>query len=466
MQNPVQNSAVEIQSLDTALSAETLFSMVSDLPFPVWLDSSDSNIEGGRYHLISAVPEEQIQASQASKEEADTFFAKAQSLLDQYPARNAMPGVPFQGGLVGYISYELGAASLSVESKNRNSGSQGFMGLYLWALIIDKLNQSQQLIFHPDCNPTTKQEVVARYTAESQEDVVNRRFHIQKPFSPSIGKSDYLRDLAEINDYVHAGDVYQVNYAQHFRAPYQGNTLDAYRRLRQFAPAPYSGYFQLDDKAILCHSPEQFLEVKGRHVRSSPIKGTAPRSANQRLDQRNAEVLQASEKDRAENLMIVDLMRNDLGKLCVSGSVQASKLFELKSYSNVHHLVSEIVGELEPGRSGLDLLKEAIPAGSITGAPKKRSVEIIQKLEAQPRSFYCGNLGYISLCSNMDFNIGIRSLIADGQEMHCWGGGGIVADSNPEKEYEETLHKVGGLMTELEEHFLNAENSESNQTSA
>ena len=153
--------------------------------------------------------------------------------------------------------------------------------------------------------------------------------------------------------------------------------------------------------------------------------------------------------------MIVDLMRNDLSKHCTPGSVQTSKLFELKSYSNVHHLVSEITGELDSASSGLNLLSDSLPAGSITGAPKKRAVEVIGELETRQRSFYCGNLGYASLCGNLDFNIGIRSLVADGQHIHCWGGGGIVADSHPEKEYQEILHKVGGLMSELEDHFLN-----------
>lgn len=462
----MNNATVEIQSLECNLPAEILFQRISDLPASIWLDSSST--EGGRYHLISAAPEKEIRIESATTEQAQYFFSASQALLDGFEQHNTMPGIPFQGGLISYISYELSTASIGVESKERSMMPSGFVGLYLWAIIIDTLNQSQQLVVHPQCNPETKKLVLSRMRNHLNGELPERQetFALKRPFAASICEEDYIDDLSQIDDYIRAGDAYQVNYAQHFSTRYSGNPLDAYLKLRKFAPAPYSGYLQIDNKALLCHSPEQFIEVKGQHARTSPIKGTAPRSGDQRLDRRNAEVLQASEKDRSENLMIVDLMRNDLGKHCVPGSVQTSKLFELKSYSNVHHLVSEIVGELRPENTPLELLSAALPAGSVTGAPKKRAVEIIRELESRQRSFYCGNLGYASFCGNLDFNIGIRSLVADGQTIHCWGGGGIIADSNPTKEYEETLHKVGGLMSELEAHFLALETSEPNQTSA
>ena len=455
-------NSIDIQALQEASPPELLFQKIADLPYPVWLDSATS--EDTRYHILSAVPEETICIEEASAASASLVLEKAKHLLANHPKRNAMPNIPFQGGLIGYFSYDLGAAGLGVDQTETSMLPAAYAGLYLWALIIDNLNQSQQLVFHPDCDPQTKKLVISRFAEASESESRVASFELTSPFSPSVDKESYRTTISQIDDYIHAGDVYQVNYAQHFSASYKGETLDAYLRLREQAPAPYSGYLKLGDRALLCHSPEQFLEIKGRHVCTRPIKGTAPRSGDEQLDRRNAEVLLASEKDRAENLMIVDLMRNDLGKHCVTGSVQTNKLFELKSYSNVHHLVSEIAGELKADSSGLDLLFDSLPAGSITGAPKKRAVEIIGELETQQRSFYCGNLGYASLCGNLDFNIGIRSMVADGHNMHCWGGGGIVADSNAEKEYRETLHKVGGLMSELEKCSL--QDASSDQSTA
>ena len=449
----MSNNSIDIRALQALGEPEVLFERIIDLPYPVWLDSSHS--EDSRYHILSAAPDQYISAKTANAKNARSLFQDAQALLDSLPKRNPMPNIPFQGGLIGYFSYELGAADLGVQQTNSPLIPSGFVGLYLWALIIDNLNQSQQLVFHPSCDPKTKALVISRYSSASARLLAEDTFSLRSPFSPSADKTTYQRNTSDIDRYIHAGDVYQVNFARHYSAPYTGNTFQAYLRLRQRAPAPYSGYLKLDEGAILCHSPEQFLEIQGRRVRTRPIKGTAPRSGDSQLDKRNAEVLIASEKDRSENLMIVDLMRNDLSKHCTPGSVQTSKLFELKSYSNVHHLVSEITGELDSASSGLNLLSDSLPAGSITGAPKKRAVEVIGELETRQRSFYCGNLGYASLCGNLDFNIGIRSLVADGQHIHCWGGGGIVADSHPEKEYQEILHKVGGLMSELEDHFLN-----------
>lgn len=452
----MSTNSIDIRTLQEPSAPESQFQKIADLNYPVWLDSSNalSNSEENRYHILSALPDQQIIIETASSTNASLAYQKAAEMLERLPKRNAMPNIPFQGGLIGYLSYDLGAVNLGIEQPEEPMIPVAFFGLYLWALIIDNLNQSQQLVFHPECDPETKRLVLSRFTNSAKDRNTKRRFALTSPFSSTTDKAAYKSALSKIDDYIHAGDVYQANYAQHFLAPYCGDTLEAYLQLRKQAPAPYSAYIKLGDRALLCHSPEQFLEIKGRHVRTKPIKGTAPRSGDTQLDRRNAEVLLASEKDRSENLMIVDLMRNDLGKHCTPGSIQVSKLFELKSYSNVHHLVSEIVGELSDKSTALDLLSDSLPSGSITGAPKKRAVEIINELESHQRSFYCGNLGYASLCGNIDFNVGIRSMVADGEHIHCWGGGGIVADSNSEKEYQETLHKVGGLMSELEDHFL------------
>ena len=471
-------------SLPHSLCVETLFPFIQDLPYPVWLDSSDDH--EGRYHIVSAAPEQILRVDAHDNEDHnqdhEAFFQEAQQLLEQYTPVTPALNLPFQGGLIGFISYELGAHSLIGErafalyqptqptqdatatnaSSSLSKMPMGYFGLYLWALIVDKQDHKTTLVFHPECSLDVKNDLIVRFTAattpkretdKGTDQPTSAAFSLLTGFNATTRREAYTEDINTILDYIQAGDVYQVNYAQHFNAAYTGNTLDAYLALRAYAPAPYSGYLELDTGALLCQSPEQFLSINDRLARTSPIKGTAPRSSNTLSDQRNGKKLKESEKNRAENLMIVDLMRNDLSQHAQLGSVKVSELFSLKSYSNVHHLVSEIEAELRDEATAIDVLPSMLPAGSITGAPKKRAVEIIAQLEAAPRHFYCGNLGYLSLCGKTDFNIGIRSLVADQTHLHCWGGGGIVAESSAAKEHDETLHKVGGLMKLLERVF-------------
>ena len=220
-------------------------------------------------------------------------------------------------------------------------------------------------------------------------------------------------------------------------------------------PAPLSCFYQLDSRkrlhnnAILSFSPERFIKVEGGIVTTEPIKGTAKRSLDATLDRQSAANLAKSDKNRAENLMIVDLLRNDLGKCCIPGSVKVEKLFELQSHSHVHHLVSTIRGQLRDNTGPFDLLQATFPGGSITGAPKLRAVEIIEELEKTRRAIYCGSMGYINTDGSMDTNIAIRTLLCLDGELHCWGGGGIVADSDPGLEYQESLVKIQGLLTAL-----------------
>jgi len=215
-------------------------------------------------------------------------------------------------------------------------------------------------------------------------------------------------------------------------------------------PSPYSAYLDWQDKAVICLSPERFLKVARNQVEARPIKGTIARGRSVDEDQDNAVQLLNSGKDRAENLMIVDLLRNDLGTVCQPGSIRVPKLFELESFANVHHLVSTVTGTLRPGQTPLDLLARSFPGGSITGAPKKRAMEIIEETESCRRNLYCGSVGYISATGRMDTNIAIRTLLADNGRLHCWGGGGIVSDSEAESEYRESITKVASLMSTLE----------------
>ncbi|NLW05695.1 MAG: aminodeoxychorismate synthase component I, partial [Pseudomonadaceae bacterium] len=251
-----------------------------------------------------------------------------------------------------------------------------------------------------------------------------------------------------------SGDCYQVNLAQRFTASYQGDLYQAWQLLRQQIAAPFSAFMDFGDATILSLSPERFLQATAKgEVETKPIKGTRPRGKTQQEDQQLAEALLNSKKDQAENLMIVDLLRNDLGRVCQPGSIQVPNLFTLESYTNVHHLVSRITGQLAKGKDSLDLLKASFPGGSITGAPKLRAMQIIDQLEPCQRSVYCGSIGYFDRRGGIDFNIAIRTFIAYQGQLHISAGGGLVADSNGAQEYQETLDKVSRLIRCLEPNF-------------
>jgi para-aminobenzoate synthetase component 1 len=260
----------------------------------------------------------------------------------------------------------------------------------------------------------------------------------------------YEAAVGRIVEHIRAGDVYQVNLSQRLIAPFAGSPLELYGRLRERNPAPFAGYFDLGEFAIASASPERFLRLTASgDVETRPIKGTRPRGPTPVEDEANRRSLLASAKDRAENVMIVDLLRNDLGRVCEYGSVRVNKLCELESYRTVHHLVSEVVGRLRSDKTAFDLLRAAFPGGSVTGAPKVRAMEIIAELEPTARGPYCGSLGYIGFDGSMDTNILIRTMTVGRGWAQFPVGGGIVADSDPAAEYEETLHKAAGLLRAL-----------------
>lgn len=279
-------------------------------------------------------------------------------------------------------------------------------------------------------------------------------FSLERPFEAEQSCEVYLQSLGRIKDYLAAGDCYQVNLAQRFSTRYQGNPLAAWLALQAAHPAPHSCYFDAGDSQVFGVSPERFLSIRDRQVITEPIKGSRPRGKTTEEDLALGDELLSNPKDRAENLMIVDLLRNDLGACCEPGSIQADPLFELRRFSNVQHLVSTVTGILRRDLTPLDALLGAFPGGSITGAPKKRAMEIIAELEPTPREAYCGSFFWMDNRGNLDSNILIRTLQTEGDRLYCHGGGGIVFDSVPEAEYEESCFKVAKLMGALEERFL------------
>ncbi|MBT4522703.1 MAG: aminodeoxychorismate synthase component I [Halieaceae bacterium] len=434
-----------------------LFERVGDLPGAALLDSSYPYSLAGRYDIITACPAEtalpQLPPA-ATEAQCLKFFEDLGNFQAEHYAgiQPAAQDIPFCGGLLGYMGYDCG---LGLNKVADQSGADEMLipplalHAYEWAVVQDHLLKRSVFAALPWVSSRARREITARLRRPAAPK--GNPFTLTAPFDSNFSSDQYRSAFEAIQRYIQAGDCYQVNLAQRFKAPYEGDPWSAYRELRAAAAAPFSGYIALpSNSAVISLSPERFVSLHGHHVETSPIKGTRPRHSDAGADALAAEELLRSEKDRAENLMIVDLLRNDLGRTCVPGSIHVDRLFELQSFPTVHHLVSTISGELRPDCGAADLLRDSFPGGSITGAPKRRSMEIIAELEPCCRQVYCGSLLYISADGRMDSNIAIRSLLCHQGDALCWGGGGIVADSQWQLEYQETFDKVGKFLQILE----------------
>jgi para-aminobenzoate synthetase component 1 len=427
------------------------FSIIRHAPGAALLDSGRPEADRGRFDIISAWPLETLMPM--PDENGMAFLQRLRDALSRL-GDAALPEhcpLPFAGGLMGYLAYDFGRLlePLPAPSTDDLHLPCARLGLYPWALISDHLERTSQLVFHPTLAAGERQRLIEMFERPVVAD--DAAFTLTAPFTTDIDAAQYRHAIERIHAYIQAGDCYQVNFAQRFRARYKGDPWAAYRALRLACPTPFAGFLSLpDDNAILSLSPERFVKVNQRHVETRPIKGTRPRGKSAAEDAMFAEQLLSSQKDRAENLMIVDLLRNDLGRTCRIGSVKVPELFSLESYPNVHHLVSAVTGELAAEKDALDLIGGSFPGGSITGAPKIRSMQIIDELEPSRRALYCGSLMYLDVRGEMDSSIAIRSLLAKDGQIACWGGGGIVADSEWESEYQETFTKVRVLLQTLE----------------
>ena len=270
------------------------------------------------------------------------------------------------------------------------------------------------------------------------------------PFTPLASRGIFTSGVARIKEWIAAGHIYQANLSQAFTATVTGDLFSLYETLRDASPAPMASYLHLDGREILSSSPETFLKISGRGIETRPIKGTRPRFADPDEDRRSAYELQTSAKEIAELVMITDLLRNDLGQVCEFGSVEVTEMLQLETLAQVHHLVSTVTGTLRPETDALTALAACFPGGSITGAPKKRAMEIIRELERAPRGVYCGAIGWLGYNGESSLSIAIRTLVRTGNELVYQVGSGIVADSDPDKEYEETLHKAAGIRLAIE----------------
>jgi para-aminobenzoate synthetase component 1 len=431
-----------------------LFETLADAPWAVFLDSSDARPGAPRVDILSAWPwktlvcrdgRTEISGPEGNKySDADPFALLRAALGPQADVGE----LPFAGGAMGYFAYDLGRRIERLPQRARCELDLPDMavGLYDWAVVVEHGERRAWLV-GAERDPETARrwpELLVRFRNPPPPSALPPLAALG-PVLPDLSRAQYDQAFARIQHYIREGDCYQVNLAQGFSATVAGDPWSAYRRLRRLSPAPHAAYLRLPFMEVLSSSPEQFLRVRQGEVRTRPIKGTRPRAADPRADAALAAELGASAKDRAENLMIVDLLRNDLGKVCVPGSVRVPELFRVEGYANVHHLVSTIDGRLAPGVHALDLLRAAFPGGSITGAPKLRAMQIIEELEPARRGVYCGAIGYIGHDGNMDSSIAIRTLVHRAGRVRFSAGGGIVADSQADAEYQECLDKAGPM---------------------
>jgi para-aminobenzoate synthetase component 1 len=433
-----------------------LFARIAQSPWAVYLDSGRPGSSYGRYDILAAEPwitlttrgtDTEIRAGETVRIAPQDPFELLKETLHRYDSEAC--DLPFVGGAIGYFSYDLARRieRLPAFAQDAEHMPEMAVGIYDWAVVVDHEEQQAWLVGQGH-DPRTLERWPALLALFSRVISASSAspFRVTSAVTSNFDRKSYASAFRRVQAYIHEGDCYQVNLAQRFSASACGDGWRAYQDLRRISPAPFAAYFRTPYAQILSASPERFLSVRQGQVETKPIKGTRPRADDPAQDRANAEDLLASAKDRAENLMIVDLLRNDIGKNCAIGSVRADRLFHLESFANVHHLVSTVTGTLAPGHDAIDLLRGSFPGGSITGAPKRRAMEIIEELEPHRRGVYCGAMGYIGYDGSMDTNIAIRTAVYSAGTIRFWAGGGLVADSEMNTEYRETWDKASSML--------------------
>ena len=461
-----------VEEIRTSLSASQCFEVFRNRPFSFFLDSGMDPGKLGRYSFMGSDPflvlrsrGEEISLIRDGVKESrrGNPFDVVGELLATYSLDECPAGIPFVGGAVGYFSYDLchfieRLPATAVDDLNL---PECYLAFYDTAIAFDHLERKAYLIStgFPELEERKRKQRAAEKLKEMKSRMLNKSSFsgelISIPVEEGIvlksnfSHQEYLKAVAIAREYICAGDIFQVNLSQRFEADLDITPYELYQRLRQINPAPFASYLDFDGVSVVSASPERFLKVHGDWVETRPIKGTRPRGKSMAEDEALAQELLSSAKDRAENVMIVDLERNDIGRVCRYGTVQVTELAILETYPTVFHLTSTVRGRLRSGKNRIDLLKATFPGGSITGAPKVRAMEIIDELEPTRRSVYTGSIGYLSFSGEMDINIVIRTFLIKGKKAYFQVGGGIVYDSEPEAEYEETLDKARALIQAL-----------------
>lgn len=431
------------------------FAALSSQPWAMLLHSGSAQHAHNRFDILVADPRitlstrgektEIVTANETEISSRDPFKLVEESLAKLGLQAQSDTNLPFLGGALGLFGYDLGrrVESLPNLAKRDINLPDMAVGIYDWALIADHQLQRLTLVCHGDST------LRLRWLQSQHQPIPTQPFTLRSRWQSNMSQEEYGEKFRQIQDYLHSGDCYQINLAQRFCSTYQGDEWQAFLRLNSANRAPFSAFLRLPENTVLSLSPERFLWLENQHIQTRPIKGTLPRLNDPQQDARQAAKLAASEKDRAENLMIVDLLRNDIGRVATPGSVRVPELFVVEPFPAVHHLVSTITAQLPAQYNASDLLRACFPGGSITGAPKIRAMEIIEQLEPHRRNAYCGSIAYISCCGTMDSNITIRTLLTEQGKIYCWAGGGIVADSQEQAEFQETFDKLARILPYL-----------------
>lgn len=452
-----------IRELPYCDDSEILMRALAGFDMPAFLDSGNHVGADSKKDILAAAPiaylsieDGSLSCSENARDLVTDSLASNEILNSIRVLRDSFLALPenaspddhdlrYRGAVLAYLGYPR------LEGRSTFVLSDAFVGVYLWTVVVDHALKTCTLRFHHSCAPAYIERISATIDQALAQPQQAMDFRLTSAFESLSSYESYSMAFSSIAEHIDRGDCYQVNLTQRFKAHSTGDPLAAYLSLRRATQAPFSAYFNWGAGALLSLSPERFIRLLGNEVLTQPVKGTRPRGVTEQKDRELAHELAASEKDRAENLMIVDLLRNDLGRVCKTGSIQANQLFALESYSNVHHMVSSITGTLDNGYDALDLLASCYPGGSITGAPKLSAMQIIAQLEQEARRAYCGTAFYLGPEGSFDSSITIRSLLWRADELSCWAGGGIVADSDCRQEYQECFDKVGNIFKALQD---------------
>lgn len=446
-----------IKLIDTKLNSFEIFTIFKDDSNSFILDSAMDPNKLGRYSFISSNPFKIIKYKNTENNPLDNL----QEELNKYKVENNTH-LPFIGGAVGYLSYDLGnyMEKLLRTAKDDTNVYDLYFGLYNWVIVIDHLEE-KTYIATPNLNEKEEGKIaldiekrIGEATKKGIDTICYEKIEVNPiKLKSNFTKEEFMNSVRKVQDYIKQGDIYQANLTQRFEGETTLSSYELYRDLRNISPAPFGAFLNFEDTNVLSNSPERFIKCIDKKVETRPIKGTRPRGTTKEEDLRLQEELRNSEKDRAELLMIVDLERNDIGRISKIGTVKVPELFIIEPYANVNHLVSTVVGELDDNRSCVDVIKATFPGGSITGAPKIRAMEIIDELEPTQRNIYTGSIGYIGFNGDMDLNIAIRTIIKQDKKVYFQVGGGMTWDSNPEDEYQETLDKAKSIMKALRGYY-------------
>ncbi|MFC2068643.1 aminodeoxychorismate synthase component I [Chloroflexota bacterium] len=466
-----------IEEIDTVLLPLNAFEPFRNRPFSFFLDSGMDHYKLGRYSFIGSDPflvfssyGSKVVITQGTEKRClnGNPFDELSHLLELYHLDSCSSQVPFIGGAVGYFSYDLChfLELLPNTTADDLRLPECYFGFYDLVLVFDNL-QGKTYIVSTGFPELTENKRIER--AQKRLNEIKATLAKVSPADPEtpltftsisapieqvslkggFTQKEYMDAVEKCRQYIIAGDIFEVNLSQRFEAELAITPYELYRRLRQISIAPFACYLGFDEVTIVSASPERFLHLQGDLVETRPIKGTRPRGKTPEEDERLANELQNSSKDRAENIMIVDLERNDLGRVCRFGTVKVTELINLEVFPTVFHLTSTVVGRLSEGKNCIDLIKATFPGGSITGAPKVRAIEIIDELEPTRRSVYTGSIGYLSFNGDLGLNIAIRTFLVKGKRAYFQVGGAVVYDSDPEAEYQETIDKARALFYAL-----------------